>query len=546
VALPYFALNIDVTDQAKQGLYGSFFSSSKIAAPTAIRDNGLYLAIRAMLPDISGNQTWDDINITTATVIASIDNPDLFPASGSFGIAFGPTSAGTLVNGSESVTITGSTAGILSGMTVSGNGIPAGTTATIAGSTVNLSSPATVSASGVALYFFNASSMQPVTTAAGTLQSSLNALPSITGAGGVLISQDDNDFIVTWALNGAQPLLTGNAASLYPASTIQIIEIQAGTAFVPEIQLIRIVQLPATLQNTFTPFPGAAASVVILTAGGSGVNNLQQITLFPVPYNGTWVITTSYGSTTVAYNVSAAALQAALSAITGTPAGTWLVTGNAGGPFNITNTTGTSIAALVINAVGLIVPVGMQGELNLATPGMVARFDALPAGTNEFDALLEVQIQFPGSDPQTILQVPVTVLKNVIRNGALVTPPYALGLTLAAADARYLQLANWLNSNPTALSVSAAGSSSVARGAPITTQYLSAAAGSAGYTYSLTLSTTGAVRGDIMRLNVSLPASANPTIDIVGSATEPIASTGSSFKSHLESVVSNLRKRAVL
>jgi hypothetical protein len=62
-------------------------------------------------------------------------------------------------------------------------------------------------------------------------------------------------------------------------------------------------------------------------------------------------------------------------------------------------------------------PATMNGVLQLNTPGMLARFDALTPGTLTFNATFQVDIQFPGQDPQTVLQIPVTVHRDVIRDG---------------------------------------------------------------------------------------------------------------------------------
>lgn len=94
-------------------------------------------------------------------------------------------------------------------------------------------------------------------------------------------------------------------------------------------------------------------------------------------------------------------------------------------------------------------------------------------------------------------------------------------------------LASVVNSNPTALAVNGAGSSTLNRGAATTLQYLAASAGSGSYTYTLTLGTTGALRGDKIELKISLPASTNPVVSIVGAATESVASSGSAFTSYL-------------
>lgn len=74
-------------------------------------------------------------------------------------------------------------------------------------------------------------------------------------------------------------------------------------------------------------------------------------------------------------------------------------------------------------------PATMNGILSLDTPGMLARFDALAPGTISFDAILQVDVQFSGEGPQTILQMPVTVHRDVIRNGISSLPVFSTPLT---------------------------------------------------------------------------------------------------------------------
>lgn len=276
MALPYFPLFIDVLDAGLDGLYNSFSSQTKVPTLASVRDKGLYLSVTGLQTNTGGTTPWSNIDLSTATVSASIDAPDLFPSQGSFFLASGSTSAALAYNIGPS-----------------------------------------------------------------NLGTALNALTTISGAGGLTVTQEGEDFICTWNTNGAQPLVTASSGSLYPASKVTITELQKGTSNLPEIQSISIEQLPATLQTVFTP----------------------------VSYSG--------------YTA-------------------------------------------------------MQGELSLATPGMLARFDSLPPGTQSFAATLQVDVQFPGQDPQTILTLPVTVMRDVIKNGIGAVPIFSTPATEAFVNAGFV------------------------------------------------------------------------------------------------------------
>lgn len=272
--LPSFPLFIDVLDPAENGLYPTFSSQVKTDTLAVVRDKSLYLAIVAMMANAAGTTPWSSIDISTATVTVSIDNPDLFPSQGSFFLndGSGPTSALLWNIGNQN------------------------------------------------------------------LQNALNALANITTAGGLTCEVIGTDFVLTWNNNGPQSLLTAATGSLYPASAIVVKELQLGIVGGagigrPEIQSIQINQLPATLQSSFT-----------ITAGS---------------------------------------------------------------------------------------PMTMNGVVSLNTPGMLARFDSLLPTVQSFDAILQVDIQFPGLAIQTILQIPVTVHRDVVRGGISALPPFSSPLTFA-------------------------------------------------------------------------------------------------------------------
>lgn len=304
MSLPNFPAFIDVLDPEKTGLYPTFASTVKTTSLAVVRDKIFPLAIVAMQKDLGGSVPWDAIPLTGATVTVSIDNPDLFPSQGSYFLNDGSGPTGALPSSDGSTTV------------------------------------------AVAL----------------------NALANLTAQGGVTVVQTDQDFIVTWNQNGARALLTATTGSLYPASSIQIEELQAGNSTQPEIQCISIRQLPATIQSSFT--------------AGSGS---------PTPFN---------------------------------------------------------------------------GILNLNTPGMVARFDALPVGTETFDATFQVDIQFPGdAEPTTVLLLPITVHRDVIRGLISAQPPFPSVLTQGTGIESWFQTVSALSSGAGSLSgiSTASGASKVGR-----------------------------------------------------------------------------------
>jgi hypothetical protein len=101
---------------------------------------------------------------------------------------------------------------------------------------------------------------------AANVQIALNALngglgPSSTQV--IVSGPDGGPFVVIGAVNGAIGLLTANVTDLTPTCTTVITEIQAGSGSLPEVQLIRIFQLPYAIQASWT-ISGTAATALLL------------------------------------------------------------------------------------------------------------------------------------------------------------------------------------------------------------------------------------------------------------------------------------------
>lgn len=346
-------LIVNSTDPSKQGLL-SDFSGLVYAPPGAtFREDTVPVALRVVSTSASPSRFWDDVDITSAFVQLAIDDPDLPPEQGFFTLTFG------------------------------------------ANTTPNLA--------------YNVS--------AADMATQLNLLASIIAAGAVTVVQDGLDYVVTFTLNGARVLIQYTDVSLYPASILAVVRDQTGSADVPEIQTVSVFQAPAAYLTDWTPFPDAAATVISTHTGNSGsmpkVPSSQQITLNPAPYDGSFTITTSVGTTpALPWNVTSSAMAAALNAMSGATTNQYSVTGNPTGPYTITDAGGIN-TAITVNVSGLIVPVGLNGNLVLNSPAMRARFIGVTA--NAINLLLEVKVSFSGGGPSTILQVNVTVNKNVIR-----------------------------------------------------------------------------------------------------------------------------------
>ncbi len=124
----------------------------------------------------------------------------------------------------------------------------------------------------------------------------------------------------------------------------------------------------AFTKNTHYP-NGVLKSGTVIARFTSGANvglwgpyagrttEVQTATITGAPTGGTWTLTVG-GETTagIAYNATAAAVQAALEALPNVSAGDIVVTGSAGGPYSLTFSgagAGTNVAAVTASAAGL-------------------------------------------------------------------------------------------------------------------------------------------------------------------------------------------------
>ena len=99
-------------------------------------------------------------------------------------------------------------------------------------------------------------------------------------------------------------------------------------------------QMTVSTYNSSTATHNVTVTTTAASGSGSGVNEVQTVTITGTPTGGTFTLTYS-GQTTsaIAYNASAATVDAALEALSNIGAGDVAVTGSAGGPWTVTFST---------------------------------------------------------------------------------------------------------------------------------------------------------------------------------------------------------------
>jgi hypothetical protein len=296
----------------------------------------------------------------------------------------------------------------------------------------------------------------------------------------------------------------------------------SGTGVPVNTVLLAIGSGTVTLSNVTTA--GTTGGVYVFTTPG-----VQQIAITAGAYDGSIAITTPL-ITTQAIAVpltgtTASSVQAALNAL----GASYLVSGNPGGPWTVSDPTGSN-TPLTVNTTGLIVPIGLLGTLNLSTYAMLQYF--LSSGLTEVTLELENQVTPAGGGQSTPLQVSVMVNKNVINLSRLIPSPQISFLTASQILAIISALTGYASE-----AVSSAGSETptIPQYCKAFTYWVTVGAGSGAYTHTITLPAANRDEGDKIGIQLILPASTNPTIvfkNSAGTVLDTITCNGTAYNSY--------------
>lgn len=269
---------------------------------------------------------------------------------------------------------------------------------------------------------------------AAALETALNALASITSAGGIDVTgPDSGPYQIVFRTAGSRTSITGNADLLYPLSSIQVYEARAGDAGTNEIQVVVIDRQPAALAQTFTAIAAPGITITTLQEGATDVPEVQRVALDATTHGGTFTLTFD-GATTGAlpYNITPANLQVELENLTTIGTANVVVTGSF--PEYVLTFIGLAgnQPAVTSSAAGLSGPIGVEGAFALNTAGIEQLLD----GEASIDTKLEIAAQIDGS-PVTLIQTTATIINDQIPNA----PASGTGLpsyyTAAESDALF-------------------------------------------------------------------------------------------------------------
>jgi hypothetical protein len=406
---PALDLIIDATDRRALGLLAlngtQVVPASLRAKPRLIRNDGGQARVRLCTRNLSGNRQYDDIDLSGVTVRMAISDPDQIPATGTFPLGpIAPQTVGPLIVGKryiirafvalDNFTNVGATANATGNIFVATGTTP--TTWTHGSSVQELTSDIAVDASY------------------SDVQTALNATAGITALGGVTVTKlkaGVYKVIFSGAFGARYPIDGPVNAGMSPLSVVNTSQTQAGTATLHEVQIIRLIANPYCFATLATPLPVAAATVTPIQPATSDFGAIKRLAISPLAYEGIIRFTLDGKKMQWPYNCTRDQAQSVVGAgvaIVHSADQTW--------DFYAKDPS-QDIALTVDSVAGLLVPVGVSGRISLNTVGLFERF----AGTTE-DVLtltLEVEVQFPGEDPQTVYNGPVEIARDVIVQGDL-------------------------------------------------------------------------------------------------------------------------------
>lgn len=285
---------------------------------------------------------------------------------------------------------------------------------------------------------------------AADLQTALNALASVTSAGGVTVSLIGNNYSISFNSVGARTDMTANGSSLVPLSSAGITILQQGSSGLAEIVLLHLQTLVAGYTNSFSAgsSPSSTVTTVSSYANRRVVYNVKLNNSFRGTFNLSYDLTGSYYTITtpqLKYDCSSNDIQTAFndqlisSTQTVSQSGTVAVSKNSDGSFDISFISDSNeylqpgTSGLICSVSGIGTNPGVVGDLALNTTGAIA----LLGGSTAVQTSLAVQITNAGKT-QTVYQTPCVLYATVIDEGTIAPTGLDSYITLSAADTRYM------------------------------------------------------------------------------------------------------------
>jgi hypothetical protein len=130
----------------------------------------------------------------------------------------------------------------------------------------------------------------PAAATAGQVESALNAISTISNAGGVTVDGSvESHFTVRFNNAGSRASIAADVTQLIPDTVAVIDERIAGSASVKEVQEIQLRLTPAVYQDSWTDLGTAVTATIETTITGSDTDNeVQRLSFSREPFSGSY------------------------------------------------------------------------------------------------------------------------------------------------------------------------------------------------------------------------------------------------------------------
>ena len=254
--------------------------------------------------------------------------------------------------------------------------------------------------------------------AAPAIDSALNALASITAAGGVTVTSLPLGFQIKFDSVGARSVITATTDALYPSSSAYIYESTDGDGSTQEVQVFTLEQNNAAYTELTTDSTGPTYLTTVIREGFLNVaSEVQRFTIYGGAIGGTLQLTIDGEETNpIPYNAPASTVVTELEALPSIGANNVIIVG--------VGTTVQDFTANFSNSLGNIGTITADTS-NLTTAG--SKTGTISFDTNEFLELLGdnqqvsaifeiVKFNTTTSKSETILQQPILCRQDVVAN----------------------------------------------------------------------------------------------------------------------------------
>ena len=340
-----------IVDSDSGKLLSSFTSTRGVNAPSAIYGDEPSVSVRIV--EGNGNNSslpWKDVDLTGQTIRLGIGKPAGTPTSGAFTLSY-----------------------------------EGDTTSDLA---------------------YNAS--------ASDVETALDALASVTSAGGVTVTSfGGSGYKVEFNSAGSRTAITADVTGLSPTTTETIEETVAGDGSTQEIQVITFEQTRAAYVELTSDLTAPLATITQIRTGVlNTTSEIQRVEISGEPYAGFYSLTIDSEETgSIIPNATADELKTAIESLPSIGSGNITITG---GGLDYTVEFASSlgdVGAITANLSNLAQPTGKKGSIQLNESNFLELLD----GQATEQAILEiVRFTTSGSISETVCQVPITCKQDVI------------------------------------------------------------------------------------------------------------------------------------